>query len=145
MAVEMDNNKAVARQQRQRGGHNNQMKMTFNGGGGGAFDGGNDGKWQGGGALNSGSNGQRQGNGTARLGDSDRTRASFKCNVEGQELQRSIGGGTKGSESEANKQHGGRQASDFHSLAFLPIVLWRGIQQPAREQEGCSKRRWLCV
>ncbi len=58
---------------------------------------------------------------------------------------RSIGGGTGGWESEANKPNGGRRASDSHSLAFLPIVLRRGIQQPTREQEECGKRRWWCV
>jgi hypothetical protein len=146
MAVAMDNNKAVARQQRQRGGHNNQMKMTFDGGdGGGAFDGSDNGKQQGSGAFHGGGNGQRQGNGATRLGGSNRTRARGGCNVGGQELQRSIGGGTEGWESEANKPNRGRQASVSHSLAFPPIVLWRGIQQPAREQEGYDKRRWLCV
>jgi hypothetical protein len=58
---------------------------------------------------------------------------------------KSIGGGTGGWELEANKPNGGRRASDSHSLAFLPIILRRGIQQPAREQEGYSKRRWWCV
>jgi hypothetical protein len=133
MAAAMDNNKAVARQERQRGGHNYQMMMMFKCSGGRGrstavmVENGE------GGAFHGGSNGRRQGNGATRLGGSNRTRARGGYNVGGQELQRSIGGGTSGWELEANKPNGGRRASDSHSLVFLPIILRRGIQQPARE------------
>jgi hypothetical protein len=46
---------------------------------------------------------------------------------------------------------GGQQAKRRKAGLRLPFsgvsayVLWGGIQQPAREREGCGKRRWRCV
>ncbi len=138
----MDGNKVVARQQRQRWGCNNQMKMMFDGGGG-----------RGRSTVVTMENGEAVEHSMVAMW----TMARQWCDKTWRQQQnkskrrmqcwrtRSIGGGTRGWESEANKPNGGRQTSDSHSLVFLPIVLWRGIQQPAREQEGWSKRSLRCV
>ncbi len=137
IAAAKDDNKAVAMGQMQREGRTNQMKIMFDGSGG-------RGRLMAARMENSEAM-ERSGGDAIRLGGSDRTRARSECNVGGQELQRSIGVGTGGWELEVNKPNGGRRASDSHSLAFLPIVLRRWLQQPAREQERYGKRRWQCV
>jgi hypothetical protein len=142
MAAAMDNNKVVARRQRQERGHNNQMKMTFDSSSG-----------RGRSMAATIENGKVAECSTGAVTDDDKATARQDLEAATEQEQETdamledkiIGGGTRGWESEANKPNGGRGASHSHSLVFLPVVLRRGIQQPAREQEGYGKRGWWCV